>query len=565
MADGVTEVRFNLPENLTIPKYHGPLARKDFDDSCIFLLEPNDKGWLRVYTEDGRSFRIERPEDILLMFPNKYNWIYSKFNEIDCITKGLSKAQRIELKLLNETTFYYKEMDFTLRWIPGTGKMTLMEGKSTRTTRYLINSASYTSKHTRVETFEEIRSLVDKLKILDEFTPVSFISAPSTTKNFILGTAGREFKIVNSLSITDLSNIRSAYKGPRMETRHLGTLQDRDNIDMVKAYLHALAKTPAFYRNVVDVFRGPEKFFENAHPGSAYHVITNVPRTYDKFSPVSIRLSSGTYYPHGEFLSWQSKPVIDQIIKLGDIPFKIVDSIQFILLDENNFPFKKGLDQLAKYEDENKESLSPIYLKSLHNTMVGNFLNTYEETDKETGEIREVASGSFHPSLSLAMQGLVATELWEMSQTCNTDAIRVDALTGKGLPGRNGFKKKDKGMMTFLSAHLKDHPGLSLYRDHIERDRDKSYVTFDYTTRISFAQGYYTNSTGKLVDVSVRIAPTAGNRYIDRPERIGELLTRELSTRIPTIEQLGEEDTPQCRTDEDRLDLYLRLFHRTQI
>jgi len=565
MVEAIQELRFDLPESLTIPKYHGPLARKDFDDSSILLLEPSDKGWLSVILEDGTGFRVERPEDIILIFRNKYNWVYSKFNEIDCITKPLSRKQRIELRLLNETTITYKDMDFTLRWIPGTGKITLMQGKSTKTTRYLINCASYTTKNAKVETFAEIRNLVNKLKTLDEFTPVSFISAPSTTKNFILGIAGKEFRIVNSLSIEDLSNIRSAYKGPRMETRLLGTLQDRDNIDMVKAYLHSLSNVPAFYKNIVEIYRGPDKFFENAHPGSAYHVITNVPKTYEKFSPISIRLNTGTYYPHGEFLSWQPKPVIDLLIKLGDIPFKIVDSIQFILLDEKNLPFKKGLQDLARYEEENKDNLAPIYLKSLHNTMVGNFLNTYEETDKETGEITEKASGSFHPSLSLAMQGLVATTLWEMSQTCNTDSIRVDALTGKDLPSPNGFKKKDSGLMTYLSAHLKDLPGLSLYRDHIERDRDKPYVTFNYPTRLSFSQGYYTNDTGKLIDVSVRIAPTAGNRYMDRPEKIGELLNRELETRIPTIEQLGKEDTPQCRVDEDRLDLYLRLFHRTQI
>ena len=560
----VKEAPHPLPEDLSIPTFHGAYASKDFDDSSILLLEPSDKGWLTVLKEDGKGFRVEKAEDLIYLFPSKYNWTYAKFNELDCITKPLSRTQRLELRFLNETSFSYSGHEFTLHWIPGTGKVTLTIDHSTSTTRYLINAAAFTSKSTLLKNFSEIRDLIHKLQILDEFSPISLLSIASTAKNYILGFAGREFKIVNKLSIEDLRFIHSCYKGPRMETRYLGTLEDRENIDMRAAYLKALVSTPAFHKNIVKIHRGPGELYPNAHPGSAYLVKVNIPESYSSFPPIPLRLE-GVRYPHGKFISYLSKPYLDLLTEMGDVPFEILDSIQFIMLDPKNLPFKKGLQELEKYENANRERLSPINLKSLHHTMVGHFLHYHEEIDGNSGEIKQVATNDYHPSLSLAMQGTVATELWRMSQVHDADAIRVDALTGRDLPEKKNFRATGKGTMTFLTASLKDKPGESLYRDHIHEARDKPYVTFHTTSRVSFKMGYLDNSTGRVIDISARIAPTAGNRYISKPKFVGELLEGPVKTTIPTVAHLLEEDIPQCRVNEDRLDLYLRLFHPTPI
>lgn len=563
MGGLVKESPYPLPEDLGIPRFHGAYASKAFDDSSILLLEPSTQGWLTVIMEDGKGFRVEKPEDILLLFPSKYNWVYSRFNEIDCITKPLSREQRVELRHLNKTTITLDGCDFTLGWIPGTGKLTLMRGGATVTTRYLINAAAFTTKSTVLKDFGEIRDLVHKLQILDKFSPINLLSLASTAKNYILGFSSREFQIVNKLSIEDLRFIHSCYKGPRMETRYLGTLEGRENIDMRKAYLNALANTPAFHKNVVKIYRGPKKFFEDAHPGSAYQVKVNVPASYSTFPPIPLKLD-GVRYPHGEFVAYLSKPYLDLLVEMGDIPFEILDSVQFIMLDPKNLPFKKGLRALGRFEEDNKEKLSPINLKSLHYTLVGHFLHYHQEIDGKTGEIKQVATNDYHPSLSLAMQGMVATELWKMSQVHNTDAIRVDALTGRSLPDVTSFKRAGTGTMTFLTASLKDKPGETLYRDHIYAARDKSFVTFSTVSRKSFLMGYLDNSTGRLIDTSARVAPTAGNRYTSKPKYVGELLDGSLETVIPTVDHLLKEDIPQCRVNEGRLDLYLRLFHPTQ-
>ena len=559
----VRENLYPLPMDLKVPAYHGPYKSKDFDDSSILKLEVDGKGWLTVLKEDGKGFKVEKPEDILHLFPSKYNWVYSKFNEIDCITKPLNREQRGELRLLNRTIFTFNGHEFSLSWIPGTGKITLSIDNSAKTTRYLINAAVFTSKSVLLKDFNEVRDLVKKLQVLDKFSPVSLISLASTAKNYILDFAGREFSIVNRLSIEDLRFIHSCYKGPRMETRYLGTLEGRENIDMRKAYLSALAKVPAFYRNIVKIYRGPKEFFEDAHPGSAYLVQVNVPKYYSNFPPIPLRLD-GVRYPQGEFVTYLSKPYVDLLVEMGDIPFEILDSIQFILSDTSNLPFKKGLQELEKYEDSNKDNLYPINLKSLHYTMVGHFLHHHQNRDYNTGDTSQLASNDYHPSLSLAMQGMVATEIWRMSQVYNTDAIRVDAITGKGLPDKKNFKKSGTGTMTFLTAYLKDKPGETLYRDLIYAERDKDHITFPMTYRVSFRDGFWDNSTGRLREVSARIRPTAGNRYIDRPKYIGDLLEGSIKTDIPTVNRLLKEVIPQCQLGEERLDLYLRLFHPIQ-
>lgn len=561
-----------IPDIPRLPNYHGPSAPKELEVQAILLLTPDSKGKLTVTREDGSEFKLETERELLLLFPEKYNFTYSKFNEIDCLTKVLGLKQRASLYNFHYTGFEVDDIVYNLFWIPGTARFRLQKGGNKRTSKYLINLSSFTPRKFLLpmkNPFEDMRSLAKKFIEFHKYFPINLISPASTTKDIVLSLNGTEFKVFEGLvsegHIThdDLRAFHTAYKGGRQETRTIGTIEGESG-DMEKAYLRGLENCPGLYKNIVSIYRG-SKFREEAHPGSWYKVRAKVPLVMDSsFPPIPFRLDL-IYYPAGEFTSYVSKPYIETMIEAG-IEFKIIKSCQIILLDQNKKPFKELCTMLRYFEDNYRSKLFPITVKSLHYPIVGHFLSIFEEVDEATGDITYRVSQDYNPLFACAIQGSVAKSIWDLSQVNDTVAIRVDKLTGRHLKLSGEFKPVQSGMHTFLTPVLKDDPGQTTYRDLIKASRDKARVTVGIRRRLSFKEGYYGNTTGKLVSVTLGIPPTSGNRYVGETiKRVGVLLDKEVGTKIPTVDRIIREgSTCLVRTPADLIDTYLSLFPPTQ-
>jgi len=556
-----------LPD-LVIPRFRRASAPREFTDESILLLRPSDKGWLTVIKEDGSTFRVEKPYDFTLLFPSKYNWTFSRFNELDCIFKVFHKGQCFNLKMFNELEFTSHGTTYQVFWIPETSKVRLVADNYTASSKYLINIAPYVKKSILLDTFGEIRDAVDKLIKLNKVFPVNLLSPASTTKDALLDECSGEFDLIGKLHPEDIKYFFSCYKGPRMESRLLGTLENAENADLKKAYLRALATCPSPSRsNVLVYLKGRKYHIKEAHPGSGYTIKVKIPSTYSTFSPIPLRLNGVGYY-QGEFVTHVSKPYVELLEEVGDIPFEILDSQQLILRDWNTSPFEELCNMIEYFEDAHGNELYPVNIKALHFTMVGHFLHYHQELDRVTGEISQVASQDFNPILANAIQGRVAKEIWLQSQVQDTEAIRADALTGHNLVTSNKYKKSDPGMMTFLTPLLKDKPGETLYRNLIYQFRDKKVISVHIERRLSFLQVYnHPGDIGKLVEVEVGIPATPGRRSLspEKVKKLGYLLEGPIRTAIPQIDDMEElERCQEIVRIPSYIDDYLHLFPQTQ-
>ena len=516
-----------IPEVYSIPGFHGATDPREYYDNSYFLLRPDKRGHLEVEGENGK-FTCTTQSDLLRLFHSKYNWTFSRLSEIDCLFKCFSRDQLIDLNFLNKLEFG----GYQLHWVIGTGKIRLTQGGNTRTSRYLINIAPHTVKGTVVDSLDTLKEVVSKLICLNELIPINPVSPASTTKDLLLSTTQGEFNLFNKLPLEWTRFLHSCHVGPRMETRCLGTIENADNLDLTKAYLMALAECPSL-RNVV-VKRGTT-FFEDAHPGSGYEIKVTVPPGYGTFPPIPVRSDGHILYPHGEFITRVSKPYIDTLIKVGDIPFEILDSVQVLTKGPITYPFTTLVETLAGFEDEYKDRFAPLNLK-FHYSIAGHMLHIHRELDPSNLKRIYQASQDYNPVNACAIQAMVANKIWELSQVTNSEAIRVDAVTGYDLHKRNGYKKSIPGLMTFLTPYLKDKPGSTMYRDLIHRDRDYPWVWIHFPLRMSIKEAWYQpNKVGQVKPYKTTIEPLGGNRNIDRIKRVGDLEESRIPTQVPTL------------------------------
>ena len=546
------------PKGLVVKKFHGPSNSQDFEDSSLLLLKPDRFGHLTVETGEG-DFQVKDTKDFLKLFPSKYNWTFSALNEIDCAFKVFTKYQLIDLAMYGRLKFD----EWELYWILGTGKIRLQKGKDTRSSRFLLNPSGYFEKNTTVKTLEDLKALIDKVLTLNSVLSVNPISPASTVKDLVLAGNSKEFELFNHLTQEDLKFIHTTYIGPRMESKFLGTIDHAENIDMVKAYLRALGRCPSLSKwNIGRIERG-ERFYPQAHPGSSYEIIATVPSSYKDFPPLPLR-QSHIKYPHGTFQTQVSKPFIDLIIEAGDIPFKIIRSFQPIPLNGKMvYPFKELADQIELFEDTFSAQLKPLNLKALHYSLQGHMLHFHRvlNPDDPRAPIFYETSQDYNPINACAIQSMVACEIWKLARTRETEAIRVDALTGYDLEVPEGFRKEETGLMTFLTPSLKDKPGKTTYRRLIERDRDMPFTRVNFPVRNSIKSSCYNPARiGRLKDQTVEIFPLGGSRKIERIRRMGLLLEGKILSTIPTV----EEELPRQEGETYWLDKYLQLFPQTQ-
>jgi len=541
-----------VPDKYTIPQYHSAPPPKEYDDNSYFLLLPDRFGHLTVEGESG-TFEVATPMKVPHLFHTKYNWTYSRDSEMDCLFKGFKKDQLWELYFLNKIEFG----KYQLHWVIKTGKIRLTENNDTKTSKYLFNIAPFLHKDFKVNSLDDLKFAVSKLLELNEFIPLNLTSPASTTKDLLLGSTNGEFFLFNRISLDKTKFIHSCHVGPRMETRCLGTVEGIDNLDLTKAYLNALARCPSLKNCWVTT---GTKFFEEAHPGSGYEIKVKIPPGYGTFPPIPIHGNGHVIYPHGEFVTQVSKPYIDTLLKLGDIPFEILQSVQIIPTEKPTYPFEAFAKTLGDFEDNYQEYFYPINLK-FHYSIAGHMLHIHPETDPFTMDITYQASQDYNPANANAIQGMVANEIWELSQITNSEAIRVDAVTGYGLPEKDGFKKGKTGLMTFLTPYLKDKPGSTMYRDLIHRDRDCPSVRISFPMRAGIKTAFCSPAKiGRVKDFATEIPPLGGNRVIDRMNRIGVLEEGRIPTKIPTL----KEDLNQYGGAPAWLDDYLRLYPQTR-
>jgi len=552
-----------LPEKYEIPKFHGPSASREFEDNSFFILKPDQAGILTIEGEDG-FFKIKEQRDIPKLFRSKYNWTFSRFNEWEGIFKFFSSEQLFNLKMIGELEFgRYK-----IHWIVGTHKIRLTVGGNTRTSKFLINVAHWILRDYPVKDLGTLKDIVDKLIWINQYIPINITSPASTTKDLLLATGKKDFAIYNKLPLDSTKFLHTCYVGPRMESQCLGTIDNVDNLDLEKAYLRALGKCPSIAKdNLFKVIRGTQ-FDEDAHPGSGYEIEVTVPDTYKEFSPIPHRGGGCTSYPHGKFVTRVSKPYIELLNTLKDVPYRILDSVQLILVDPHNCPFKTFSQILEFFENHLQKDLSPVNLKSLHYAIQGHMLHIHRNVDLTSGIITYETSQDYNPVDASGIQAMVACELFRFATSSNTEAIRVDALSGYGLRKRDGYRQEPTGLMTFLTTFLKDKPGSTLYRDLIYKNRDLRTIVTKFPVRHSLAQSWHRpRRIGSMEMRTVNLEPLSGNREATNLEgikRMGELLDRRVYLPIPHYDRdnpsypqgLG----PSYKEEPIWVDDYLHLF-----
>ena len=529
----IAEKTEKLP-NLVLPKFRDRSAPVQYLKGPLFILEPDRNGWLTIHRDNGESFKLVASKDIVKLFPDKYNWVFSKGKEFDCLFKVFTSMQLGDLKWTTNLDL----PEGTLHYIFGTAKIVFRVGN---VYRYLINVGPFCSKNFKVKDFKDLELAVTKFIEASDTLEINSLSFGSTVKDIVLRDHNPEFRIIRSLSQDDLQFLHDAYPGPRMETTTLGTIDNTETLDQRKAYLRALSKCPSLDKQRTIIDRNSNKYYKGAHPGSAYLIQANVPRTYKDFPLLPLRTSFGRGYPWGEIVVSVSKPYLDLLEEVKDIPYKILKCLQFIPMRDDR-PFEDLCTNIEYFEDRYKEELYPINVKGFHFTMQGHFMSWYPVLDNK-GDTTFKASEDYNPILANAMQSLVAKDLWVLSQTQDVYSIRVDGASGRRLRGDDNYKHSEPHLSTLLNPYLKDLNGSKKYRDLIYENRDSDSIKLTVEGRISLNQGILRPETiGKLIKKDLKIPASPGNRIVHTSKltRLGILLESTIPTVVPSAEELSQ-------------------------
>jgi hypothetical protein len=307
---------------------------------------------------------------------------------------------------------------------------------------------------------------------------------------------------------------------------------------------------PTLLKSKVKISRGAKTRSKEAHPGSCYLVEVTIPEDYSTFLPIPFRavVGGGTYYPYGKFITHLSGPYLDILDHQRDLPYTILDSLEFIQLyeEQGDSPFSLACNAINCIEDD-KENFPHLNLKLLHIGIVGSMTSVRKEWNTDIGDWEYHASNIFNPVVANAIQAQLARDMWLLANKNKTIGIRVDALTGENLPNIAEFKTSAIGKSLIITPYIKDLPGeVSKYSSLVEDFRHKNAIKLSYTKRnglvysLSFGSVY---ELGKTREVKIEIKPTATSRVFDgfpRPpiQVLGDLLTNEFDAKSPSLDQL---------------------------
>ena len=549
-----------LNNGLLIPDYivsnnrHSSLP-KTFEDVSYFLIKPDKVGNTIVETKDGPII-INTIEDLFKLFKSTWNITFSRFGEFNCLLKVIPKPLLQSLLKLKSIDLGFNQ----LYYIPKTNKIRMTENHRNKNSKYIWNIEPYLNISVEIDSIDSLKRVAEASVIpFNKILPINSTSPASTSKDLALKWDTREFRLIEKCPLKETQYLHSGYIGPRMETKILGTLENRNNIDKEKAYLVSLSKIPSIaVSNILRVTKD-KTFYRDSHPGSTYTIEVTVPNIFKDFAPLPFRDNGYVYYPTGTFKTTLSKPYIVLCEDLG-LKYKILESTQIIMRDSKILPWGDFYKVIKSVEDWALVNLPLLNVKALlHYALIGHFLSYHEKVilEPEIDLIHETGS-AFNPILANAIQGEVACSIFRETLTQEADAIRVDALTGKNLNSKEGFKLSPPGLMTFLTPFFKDKPGSSIYRDLIKRDRDKEGVSITVPFRVGLDAAWSNySSIGSLQTLRFTIPPNKGSRVGTTPNKVGSLLDSTFPLTIPSIE---EKRTIKTEEAPIWLEKYLHYF-----
>ena len=524
------------PSELHFPSYQGPSGYKFLDDNEYLKITPRDKDIL-VLSSDGRGFIYDKWEDFPKLFPKKYNWVYSKNNcEVDRLFSVFPRDANWEI--VTYTNVFMP--GFEVHWIPSQAVIRITFGNDPKSSRYLINVASYLFDAYQPEGFEDLKLIVEKIRKFNKLVHFNPSSIAATMKDFILADVPNQFWLSGRLTGNDLDFSLCGYKGPRQETRFIGSMPHQQDNDLKKAFLRKLALLPSIApRNISKIYRGTN-LYEESHPGSTFEIQVTIPPNKYLFGPLPARTYTNITYPtSGEMQIIVPKPYVELCNK-EKIPYKIVRSLQFLLKDTETRPFEDLCFVIEHIENTYKDELYPINLKALHVTLVGHMLSVHQEYLREDKlNPIMVPSQDYSPMIASAVESMVATQIWQYAEGRQDTSISVDGSAGTAFSCNSDMKHSDPGDMFYFSAHIKDKPGETHYRELAYQHRDEPIIEIYTPKKNSFGSSWSRPSQiGRMVHDKTRIIPSAGSRKLEHPiTRIGELLEGSVSCIPLSVEE----------------------------
>ena len=517
----------NIPEEYIIPKSHKAGALRDFSDYSLFLLDFIDKtGKFKLVKENGSKFYTNQ-QDFLDTFNKKWNFTFCKGKEMESLFRVLKEEQLSDLWVFGD--FYLK--DHICFHNIGTAKIRLQKGKSTSSSKYIVNLEPFCKRSTNITNLEELKSLISEFFTLNSYIPLNPTSPGSTSSDLLLSFTEEEFYKYDKIPFEYSRFLHECYTGPRQESLVLGSSDNIQDRDEIKAHLRELGRTPGV-SSILKVIKGSKSFIQEAHPGSGYYIEANVPDYYKSFPPLPKKEETGMIYPTGIFRTKVAKPYLDACYERGDIGIKIIDSVQGIM-GAPTYPFKELARNLEIIEDFLGDKLKYLELKNFHYTLTGHMIHIHR-TYKRNGTRLYEASHDYCPLLPNSVTANIAKRKWVESVTQEVTDIRVDCVSGKYLLGDSNNKISEPGLSTRLTPHLRDKPGTTKYRDLIEKYRDYPGVPFEVVWRKGIREaGFHPTQIGRLKEATQIVPPLGGSRKLDFVPMIGVLLEGELPTYIP--------------------------------
>jgi hypothetical protein len=390
--------------------------------------------------------------------------------------------------------------------------------------------------------FSFLKEVFSELDLLNNLgISINLISPTATLTDLLLNEITEPFEVINSIPVNYLRYLHMGFIGPRMETLSLGNLGQASVVDMDKAFLRELAFVPSLRkRNIRQVVKGSNTFYEDSHPGSVYTIQVEIPSSYSSFAPIPQRVGEHIRYPIGFIESTiVSKLYVERLIK-DRVPFRILDSLQVRLRSQDTTDFSSFSDRVIQVENCLK-GLKYINPKMLHYSLVGSMLAIHREIKDS---IIYVASRNYNPLIANTIQARVAMKSWEKSITELSEVIAVDSVIGKELVVTPGWTSKGTGETLIVTPYVKDKGGSSKYRTLLNNYRDSFSFPLSFPNRrLSLKECARTpKKTGTLENSICHIAPSGQGRLPTlQIKKLGYLLDHKVSTVIPNAQDpIGE-------------------------
>lgn len=523
-----------LPIDIRLPKLRRPTDLRDWSDNSFIELIPDNQGNLTVNTGSS-TFKLRTFEDFLLLFKTKNTWTLAPHNVLDCIFKNFDESLTGELYYKTET----KHGEYSIRWCPGTHKVTLRLGNDYRV---LSDMSCFVSKDFEDTSLEAVKDVFEKLKVANSTVGINLISSGSTTQDWVVSGEGyKQFQFLDKLGKDKLQYLYEGYIGPRQEAISIGGPQEEEvSTDIKKAYLRQLGLTPSLeYTNILAIGVDAQPDMGWAHPGSVYTIDTTIPEGI-RFPPIPVHNAQGRLaYPFGDLKGVTvSKFYLKALQDLG-ITYKITKSLQIILKDPTLTPLKEKTYLIELFETSYKEALYPLDLKLFHYTLVGHMLHFHKVYPDDGGSFYQETSKDFNPVLANAIQGAVAYNAWWEAMHQNARAITVDGNIGKDLTPSEGWSIKGTGTHFLYTPNYKDRPGSTKYADMVKDTPNEPFINITpaFKARRSFKEAWQNpEKIGNIIKGGHLLKPSGGSRHLSTPiKEVKILLNEEVEAKVPKV------------------------------